>query len=207
MAGGASGAPASTAQGAADAGVFQAPSIVDAPLDGGSAAGDGTEAGAVTSQQDAGSPGSGDGGIFADPFAAHNVAVINQYRAGANLPPYVLDSTLSAFALAGAVELSMDHMPHQHFINAEAMGTLFIPASGFRTAAGENQGDPNGWRITSTDPTTNELTQIDQIQAQMYAEGPTGGHYQNMMSTKFTRIGIGLLEVANQLYLCNDFSN
>jgi uncharacterized protein YkwD len=133
--------------------------------------------------------------------------VINGSRTQAGLKSYVLDATLSAFALAGSQELSMDHMPHQHFMNASANGTLFTPASGFRSSAGENQGDPNGWGQASTDPTTNELTQIDQIMAAMFAEGPSGGHYQNMMSTTFTRVGVGLLEVGGKLYLTNDFSN
>lgn len=130
------------------------------------------------------------------------------YRAMMNLPPYTLDSQLSAFALAGSQELSMDHMPHQHFINAG--NTIF--QMGFTSMAGENQGDPNGWRVVSAScATTNEEQQITQIMAAMYAEGPgTGsahGHYENMMSTSFTRVGVGLVEVSGKLYLTNDFSN
>ena len=45
----------------------------------------------------------------------------------------------------------------------------------------------------------------------MFDEGPgTGeahGHYENMMSTTFTRVGVGLVEVGTMLYLTNDFSN
>jgi uncharacterized protein YkwD len=140
-------------------------------------------------------------------FEQHNLQVINNYRSQGGLKPYVLDAALSAFALAGSQELSMDHMPHQHFMNASNNGTLFTPASGFKSSAGENQGDPNGWTVLSTDPTTNETMQIDAIMAAMFAEGPSGGHYQNMMSTTFTRVGVGLLEVNNKLYLTNDFSN
>lgn len=40
----------------------------------------------------------------------------------------------------------------------------------------------------------------------MFAEGPGGGHYENMMATRFTRVGIGLVTVNGQLYLTNDFS-
>lgn len=130
-------------------------------------------------------------------FDQHNLDVINQYRAGACLPPYHADSGLSQFAAAGSQELSQDHLPHQHFMNDSSQ--LFSQYG--CTSAGENQGDPNGWPVAAED------TQIDQIMAAMYAEGPSGGHYQNMMSTTFTRVGFGLLEVNGQLYLTNDFCN
>jgi uncharacterized protein YkwD len=142
-------------------------------------------------------------------FRQHNLDVVNKYRTMGNLPPLALDGQLSAFALAGSQELSMDHIPHQHFANAIADGSVW--SNGFRTQAGENQGDPNGWRVLSSDPTSNELSQIDDIQQSMYAEGPgTGaahGHYNNIMSTTFKRVGVGLLEVSGMLYLTNDFSD
>jgi uncharacterized protein YkwD len=167
----------------------------------------GHDAGGPTGADAGGStPESGTGGPF-DPFQQHNLDVINMYRATLNLPPYTLDTQLSDFAAAGSQELSQDHMPHAHFMNAG--NSLW--SSGFNTSAGENQGDPNGWPQASSDPTTNETTQIDQIQKAMFDEGPgTGsahGHYENMMSTTFTRVGVGLLEVGGQLYLTNDFSN
>ncbi len=156
--------------------------------------------------QDSGSPAPPDSGTNDgfDQFQHHNLDVINMYRAMMSLPPYVLDQQLSAFALAGSQELSMDHMPHQHFITASNDGTLWT--SGFMGSAGENQGDPNGWPPASSDPVQNELTQIDQIQQAMFAEGPGGGHYDNIMSPTFTRLGVGLLEVGDVLYLTNDFS-
>jgi Cysteine-rich secretory protein family len=144
-----------------------------------------------------------------DQFQHHNLDVINQYRATLNIAPLVLDQQLSAFALAGSQELSQDHQPHQHFINASNDGSIW--SSGFNSQAAENQGDPNGWYVMASDPTTNELDQIDSIQAAMFAEGPgTGeahGHYTNMMNAQLTRLGVGLLEVNGQLYLTNDFSN
>ncbi len=84
---------------------------------------------------------------------------------------------------------------------------------GFTSMAGENQGDPNGWRVLSAScPTSNEEMQITQIMQAMFNEGPAGdagdhGHYENMMSTSFTRVGVGLIEVSGKLYLTNDFSN
>jgi hypothetical protein len=144
-----------------------------------------------------------------DQFQHHNLDVVNKYRATLSVPPLVLDKQLCAFALAGSQELSQDHIPHQHFINASNLGTIW--QSGFTSAAAENQGDPNGWYVMASDPTTNELDQIDSIQLAMFNEGPgTGeahGHYTNMMNAQYRRLGVGLLEVNGQLYLTNDFSD
>lgn len=190
-----------------------------AAADGGSGTGDAgstvpdgsspSDSGGGSQGVDGGLP-SADASAFPDQFQQHNLDVINMYRAGGGLRPLTLDATLSAFALAGSQELTQDHIPHQHFMAAGK--TLFTPANGFKTSAGENQGDPNGWTVTSQNATTNELTQIDQIMKAMFDEGPAGdagmhGHYLNIMSATFTRVGVGLIEVSGRLYLTNDFSN
>jgi hypothetical protein len=179
---------------------------------GGSSSGGGSGSGSSGGSSGGGSGGAADGGTSPfDQFQQHNLDVINMYRAMGGVPPLTLDTQLSAFALAGSQELSMDHLPHQHFIDASNSGTLWT--SGFVSQAGENQGDPNGWPMASTDPTTNEMEQIDQIIKAMYDEGPgTGeahGHYNNIMnvSGNYTRLGVGLLEVNGMLYLTNDFSD
>jgi hypothetical protein len=143
-----------------------------------------------------------------DQFQNHNLDVINMYRATLSVAPLVLDQQLCSFALAGSQELSMDHLPHQHFINASNDGSLWN--DGFNMSAAENQGDPNGWPQLASDPTQNELDQIDGIQKAMFDEGPGAGeahgHYTNMMNPDYHRLGVGLLEVGGQLYLTNDFS-
>lgn len=150
-----------------------------------------------------------DSGDGFDQFQHRNLDDINMYRATLAIAPLALDQQISAFALAGSQQLSQDHSPHAHFIAAGNNGTLWT--SGFKSMAGENQGDPNGWTVLNQNPVTNELMQIDAIQKAMFAEGPgTGqahGHYMNMMNAKFKRVGIGLLEVNNKLYLTNDFSD
>jgi uncharacterized protein YkwD len=160
-----------------------------------------------TTTQDAGQQ--IDAGDGFDQFQHRNLDDINSYRATLNIAPLVLDKTLSDFAYAGSQELTQDHTPHQHFITASNNNTLWT--SGFNTQAGENQGDPNGWYVMSQNPVTNELDQIDDIQKQMFNEGPgTGeahGHYMNMMNSKFKRVGVGLIEVNGSLYLTNDFSD
>src|ERR1700690_427122 len=142
-----------------------------------------------------------DAGDGFDQFQHRNLDDVNAYRATLSIAPLTLDAQLCTFAYAGSTELSSDHSPHQHFITAGNDNTLWT--SGFKTQAGENQGDPNGWYVMSTNGTTNELDQIDDIQKQMFNEGPgTGeahGHYENMMNAKFKRLGVGLLEVSGEL--------
>ncbi len=153
--------------------------------------------------QDSGTPNDG-----FDAFQHHNLDVVNAYRATKGIAPLALDQKLCTFALAGSVELSQDHTPHQHFITAGNNGSLWT--SGFMNGAAENQGDPNGWFVMSQDPTQNEMLQIDDINKAMFNEGPGAGeahgHYTNMMNAAYKRLGVGLLEVGGKLYLTNDFS-
>jgi hypothetical protein len=150
-----------------------------------------------------------DSGDGFDQFQHRNLDDINMYRATLNIAPLKLDQQLCTFALAGSQQLSQDHSPHAHFITAGNNGTLWT--SGFTSMAGENQGDPNGWTVLSQNQVTNELMQIDAIQKAMFNEGPgqgqAHGHYMNMMNSQFKRVGVGLLEVNNKLYLTNDFSD
>ena len=146
-----------------------------------------------------------------DQFQKHNLSVVNAYRAKKGIAPLKLAASLSTFALAGSKELQKDHIPHAHFIAAAKSGALWH--DGFKTMAGENQGDPNGWpQLVVGDEPANEKAQIDAIQKMMFAEGPgTGeahGHYENMMNPKFHRLGVGLVRASGgKLYLTNDFSD
>jgi uncharacterized protein YkwD len=172
---------------------------------------------AATTEQDgaggdAAMGGDASGNVPYDQFQVHNLDVVNMYRATLNVAPLVLDHEMCAFALAGSQELSMDHTPHEHFINAYDDGSIL--SYGFGDMLAENQGDPNGWTVLALDPTKNELSQIDATLQYMFNEGPgsdDGGqehdHYVNMMNPVYTRLGVGLLEVAGRLYLTNDFSD
>ncbi len=171
-----------------------APSAPSPGTDGGS-----TPASEAGSPVEAGAPKSG-----FDAFQQRNLDIVNMYRAAKGIAPLSLDLKLSAFALAGSQELAADHLPHQHFLTASSMGTIF--SSGFVGGAAENQGSPTGWPVLAADPMQNELVQIDSIEQAMYSEGPGGGHHDAIMNPAFTRLGVGLLEVSGQLYLTNDFS-
>jgi hypothetical protein len=144
-----------------------------------------------------------------DAFQQHNRDVINAYRGSHGIPSWVLDDQLAAFALLGTEEETQDHSPHAHFLSTVNDGSIWD--DGFNTEAAENQGDPGGWTPLATDPTQNEMDQIDATLQAMFDEGPgdgeTHGHYTNMMGSDYARLGVGLVEVDGRLYLTNDFSD
>jgi uncharacterized protein YkwD len=150
------------------------------------------------------SPGAagGDGGApSGDALVQHNLDVLNQYRALETppAPALALDAQLSSFALAGSQQLLASNVPHEHFKSASSSGAIW--ASGFCHDAGENQAP--GWPASSD---ALEQKSIDDVLAQMMAEGPGGGHHDNIVGTQFTRVGIALLVDNGQLWLTNDFS-
>ncbi|MBX3233282.1 MAG: CAP domain-containing protein [Labilithrix sp.] len=137
----------------------------------------------------------------ADPLVRYNVERVNAYRARKGLPPLLYDRKISELALRGSQQLASDHRPHAHFA-AHAKG-----APGFGSRAAENQGDENGVPVLDPNPTKNGQRQIDAMLELMFAEGPGGGHYDNMMSKELRRIGVGLFNSAGRLYMTNDFSD
>jgi hypothetical protein len=136
-----------------------------------------------------------------DPLARYNVDAINGYRARAGLAPFQYDTQISAFAYAGSQQLSQDHAAHAHF-HCCSHG-----APGFGRARAENQGDPGGVPQMNGDPLSNGRSQIDTMLRMMMDEGPGGGHYDNMMSARYRRVGVGLFYVGGTLYMTNDFSD
>jgi uncharacterized protein YkwD len=136
-----------------------------------------------------------------DPLVRYNVDVINAYRQRAGLPPYYYDANISVFAYAGSQQLASDHSAHAHF-HCCSQG-----APGFGRSRAENQGDPGGVPQMHGDPFTNGRMQVDLMLKMMMDEGPGGGHYDNMMSTRYRRVGVGLYYAGGKLYMTNDFSD
>lgn len=137
----------------------------------------------------------------ADPLVKYNLDALNAYRARFGRAPLLYDAKISAFALEGSKQLARDHQAHAHF----AAGSESAP--GFGTHFAENQGDPNGVPKMDDDAVANGKKQIAALLKLMIDEGPSGGHYQNMLSEKYRRVGIGLYSQGGQLYLTNDFSD
>lgn len=140
-----------------------------------------------------------------DPLVRYNVERVNSYRARKNLSPYLYDQKISDYAMAGSQQLSRDHNAHAHF------KTLPQGQPGFGSKAAENQGDPNGVPQLDPDKIKNGQKQIDTMLELMFAEGPGGGHYDNMMSSELRRIGVGVFYSGpnqdRRLFLTNDFSD
>lgn len=126
---------------------------------------------------------------------------MNAYRAEKGLAPLLYDAKISAFASRGSEQLARDHTPHAHFA-ANAKG-----APGFGSRSAENQGDPGGVPSLDPDAARNGKKQVDLMLKLMMDEGPGGGHYDNMMSPKYRRIGIGLHSAGGRFYMTNDFSD
>jgi uncharacterized protein YkwD len=141
-----------------------------------------------------------------DALIEYNVDGINSYRKKVGLPSIARDKKIDAYALAGSVQLSKDHAAHAHIEADAKKGTL--PSYGFGSGpGGENQGDPHGNPSFSGDELSAGMKSIDWALAKMYAEGPGGGHYDNMMNASIKRVGVGLYTVGGKLYMTNDFSS
>ena len=137
-----------------------------------------------------------------DPLVKYNVDQLNVYRAKAGVGLLKYDAKVSAYALDGSKQLTVDHKPHAHFV-ATAQGN---PLLGTRSA--ENQGDWNGVpELDTSSKLANGKKQIDVMLKLMFDEGPGGGHHDNMLNPKMKRVGIGLVYVGAKLYMTNDFSN
>jgi uncharacterized protein YkwD len=137
----------------------------------------------------------------ADPLVKYNVERLNSFRAAKGLSPLLYDAKISAFARKGSEQLASDHTPHAHFQAASDN------APGFGTRSAENQGDPSGVSAMDPDPLKSGKRQIDTMLRLMMDEGPGGGHYENIVSPRFRRVGIGLVYDNGRLYLTNDFSD
>lgn len=139
--------------------------------------------------------------VPADPLVKYNLDLINSYRAKFARAPLLYDAKISAFALDGSKQLASDHNAHAHF------ATQSDGAPGFGTHSAENQGDPSGVPPMDDNAIASGKKQIAALLKIMMDEGPGGGHYENMLSAKYRRVGIGVHSPGGRLYLTNDFSD
>jgi uncharacterized protein YkwD len=131
-----------------------------------------------------------------DQYQQQLLDLINDSRATAGLPPYVFSAVESngTTTCVGSLGHSIDMakkggISHDQF--PADICTSFV-------AAGENVGYSFG---------VSESDGIAQIHQSMMNEGPSGGHYQNIMSSRFTTVGIGLyVDSGGVLWLTEDFT-
>jgi hypothetical protein len=96
-----------------------------------------------------GGGGGGGGGLVVTAQQVYDVDRLNVYRFMVGVGPVAMDAQLNDFAIEGSQELLSNHVPHGHFDDAAAAGTLFT-TDGFVGSAAENQGDPFGWPPNSS---------------------------------------------------------
>ncbi len=113
----------------------------------------------------------------------------NRYRALHQKPPVARSSALETCAAAAAANDAAKQRPHDHF----------MATSGCDLAFAENE---IPWWPAEYAGSLHEI--IRQGLAQMYAEGPGGGHYENMLGD-YTELGCGILESGGTITIVQDY--
>lgn len=132
-----------------------------------------------------------------DPHVQHNLATLNMYRAQNGVAALTLSDQLMTFSGNAVAAYESSNSAHAYF---GAQGSK-LWTEGFCSGAGENQA-PN-WPTNGDEDAT-----IDAILAAMMAEGPGGGHHDNIVNKDFAELGVGLIVTSsNGLWFSNDFSN
>jgi hypothetical protein len=116
------------------------------------------------------------------------ISETNRDRASFSKPSLIENAALDAYASAGAQSDGQTHIPHGHYIGTAGGGVAMAENEDF---------------MTDVNPSGMEQFVKNAI-AQFWAEGPGGGHYQNMIAN-WTIMGCGI-DVTNQtLTLVQDF--
>jgi uncharacterized protein YkwD len=162
----------------------------------GSSSGGGSSGGVSTTSTGSSGGGGGssadDAGATSTDLLQHCIDDINSYRAQINVPPYTRSSDLEAFAATGAESDSQSGQAHGHFIATNG---------GNGVAFAENE--VPGWPLAEYGSVT---AIMDQGMQMMWAEGPGGGHYENMASTQYTLAGCGTYTTSDgNVWITTDF--
>jgi len=115
------------------------------------------------------------------------VSVMNTYRATVGRPPLAQDPKLEQIATRAAQQDYLAQSPHQHFIQTGGEGY----------SQGENEFG------TSLSHYGSAHGALDFGIGLFWAEGPSGGHYQNIVN--FTRAGCGYYRDGDTIYVAADF--
>lgn len=129
----------------------------------------------------------------ADQYQQELLDLVNGARSQQGLAPYTFSAAESQGngGCPGSYGHSV-HMAQEGYISHDQFPQDICLS--YR-AAGENVGMGSG----------SEDSAIRQIHNEMMAEGPGGGHYENIMSSTYATIGIGLYYSGGTLWLTEDF--
>ena len=114
------------------------------------------------------------------------VTETNRFRATLGLSPLTRSSALEAYAAAGAQEDGLAHVVHQHFRSTSGGGIAFA------------ENEIPWWSSSSVQTVT------QQGLAMMWAEGPGGGHYENMRGA-YSQLGCGVFVNGTEITVVQDF--
>jgi uncharacterized protein YkwD len=137
--------------------------------------------------------------------AAQVLALINQARAQAGLPPYTLSTGLeNSSAAHNATMAGGCGLSHQ-CPGEPALGTRETDAGVHWTSAGENIGE--GGPVASADSAIAQMA-VGLTQDMLNEKPPDDGHRLNILSSAFQHIGIAVLrDSSGTVWMTQDFSN
>jgi uncharacterized protein YkwD len=121
---------------------------------------------------------------------SHVLTYVNGLRSLNGVGLLELDDGLTEFAQDGCEQLARDHRPHGHITDHR----------GECPSCGENQSGANGWRSGPVG------RQVDEVIELMMAEGPGGGHRDNMLDARWGHLGVGIVNPGGPMYLTMDFA-
>ena len=120
-----------------------------------------------------------------DPELTFCVTETNRYRATLGFAALTRSTALEAYAAVGAREDGLAQVPHQHFKSTNGGGI----------ASAENE-------MNGSNQSLHGL--IERGLAGMWAEGPGGGHYENMRG-RYSQLGCGVFVNGNVITVVQDF--
>lgn len=117
----------------------------------------------------------------------------NRYRATRGKPPVVASPRLEAYADEGAM-LDFGTAPHRHFSSTSGGGLAFA----------ENECPQQGnWQYA---PGEDLAAVVGACVEAFYAEGPGGGHYENLMGDHGA-LGCGMYDSGGKITIIQDFGD
>jgi uncharacterized protein YkwD len=137
--------------------------------------------------------------------ASQVLALINQARAQAGLPPYTLSAGLDSSAAAHNARMAAGCGLSHQCPGEPPLGTRETDAGVIWTAAGENIGE--GGPVPGTSSAVAQMA-ADLTQDMLNEKPPDDGHRLNILSSTFHHIGIAVsVDSSGTVWMTQDFSN
>jgi uncharacterized protein YkwD len=137
--------------------------------------------------------------------AAQVLALINQARAQAGLPPYSLSAGLDSSSAAHNARMAAGCGLSHQCPGEPPLGTRETDAGVIWTSAGENIGE--GGPVADTSSAIGQMA-VDLTQDMLNEKPPDDGHRLNILSSSFHHIGIAVsVDSSGTVWMTQDFSN